>query len=176
MADIGARTRYRIGEGVPNPGAEIPGSGQATYIGNANLYPGTEVFDQNYVKPADFAIGKVQLTADFSTGTISGKIDDFLSPSDQAIQGSISISNGVITNVDQQAFPNRDDSIDADLSGNIDLNGVNTGVAGTMSGSFREETPVNLPSGPGFLNGNITLNTQETVPWLIWGGFYTEKQ
>jgi hypothetical protein len=171
MGNTYNKTQYRFPGGTPaSPGAAVPASGQATYTGDASL-------KRNWPDPA-FAIGKMQLTADFSQNTISGRIDNFLNPSDQSVPGSILLSNGVITNIDQGVAQNqnRDDSIDANLAGDIDLDGVNTAVSGTLSGNFREgQVPEPIsPSGPGYITGNIYLTTPTTVP--LYGNFTVTRQ
>lgn len=164
------KTKYRFQSGTPSPGAAVPASGQATYTGDASL-------NRSLPDPA-FAIGKMELTADFSQNTISGRIDNFLNPSDQSVPGSISVSNGVITNIDQGEAQNqyRDDRIDANLAGNIDLDGVNTAVTGTMTGSFREgQVPEPIsPSGPGYITGNINLTTSTPIP--LYGNFTVARR
>jgi hypothetical protein len=159
MGNTFNKTQYRFQSGTPSPGAEVPASGQATYTGDASL-------KRSWPDPA-FAIGKMELTADFSQNTISGRIDNFLNPSDQNVPGSILLSNGVIINNDQGnvQYQYTDDEISANLSGNIDLDGVNTAVTGTLSGNFREgQVPEPIsPSGPGYITGNINLTTS-TIP------------
>lgn len=171
MGNISSKTRYRFPSGNPaSPGAAVPASGQATYTGDASL-------KRSWPDPA-FAIGKMELTAHFSQNTISGRIDNFLNPSDQSVPGSILLSNGYITNIDQGLAQNqnRDDEIDANLAGNIDLDGVNTAVTGTITGSFREgQVPEPIsPSGPGYITGNINLTTSTTIP--LYGSFTVARR
>jgi hypothetical protein len=166
MNAIFDKTQYRIpGQICPCPGAKAPASGQATYSGSAALKT-----DQMSVE--NFAIGKMELTADFAQNTFSGRMSDFLDPSSKPVAGLITISEGVITNQSS----NRDDSVSAKLQGNIVVMGNDTSVTGTMSGSFREgqEPEPISPSGPGYLNGNIDLNP--TTPLPLFGSFATARQ
>lgn len=168
MTEIFDKTRYRV-PNVTSPGTAVPESGQATYSGIAGLKTDPGSLD-------NFAVGKMELTADFAQNTFSGRISDFLDPADQPVSGSITISNGVITNQDQVMYPNRDDSVSADLAGNIVVNSVDTSVTGTMSGGFREgqEPEPISPLGPGYLNGNINLNTLTLLP--LYGSFTTARR
>lgn len=169
MSNVSDTTRYRIGPNTPSPGASVPASGQATYSGNASMRTVLNSIDH-------FAIGKMELTADFAQSSFSGRIYNFLNPSDQAVSGLLTISHGVISDVDQQTYPNRDDYVNADITGNIFVNGVDTSVTGTMSGNFREgrqPEPI-WPAGPGYVTGNIGLNQQSQSP--IYGGFTTTRQ
>lgn len=169
MSNVSETTRYRVGPNTPSPGASVPASGQATYSGNASLRTVLNSTDH-------FAIGKMELTADFAQSSFSGRIYNFLNPSDQAVSGLLTISNGVISEGDQQTYPYRDDYVNADITGNIFVNGVDTSVTGTMSGNFREgrEPEPILPAGPGYVTGNISLNQQSQSP--IYGGFTTTRQ
>lgn len=169
MTTVSQKTRYRVGPGIPSPGAVAPASGRATYAGNANLRTVLASSDH-------FAVGKMELTADFEQNTFSGRISDFLDPADRSLSGTITISNGVITNEDQQTYPYSDDRVSADLGGNIYVNGVDTSVTGTLSGGFREgqqPEPIS-PLGPGYLNGNINLNSATPLP--LYGSFTTTRQ
>ena len=165
------RTRYRIAQGTPSPGAEAAASGIAVYEGHANIKT-----DQTLPNSTSFAIGKARIEANFAQNTISGKIDRFLNPSDAPLNGSMTLANGQITRADRSNIATRDDTISADLSGNLDVSGSDTTVNGTMSGNFREgqiPEPI-VPAGPGYITGNINLTTGTAQP--LYGGFTVTRQ
>ena len=165
------RTRYRIAQGTPSPGAEAAASGIAVYEGHANIKT-----DQTLPNSTSFAIGKARIEANFAQNTISGKIDRFLNPSDAPLNGSMTLANGQITRADRTNIATRDDTISADLSGNLDVSGSDTTVNGTMSGNFREgqiPEPI-VPAGPGYITGNINLTTGTAQP--LYGGFTVTRQ
>ena len=169
MGDTYTRTRYRYGSGIPSPGANAAASGTAVYEGNAGIRT------VNLAATND-AIGKARIEADFTQNTISGQIDRFLDPSDAPVNGSMTLANGKITRADRPNYPYQDDSVSADLSGNLDVSGSNTTVTGTLSGIFREgQVPEPIsPSGPGYITGNINLTTGGSLP--LYGNFtFTRK-
>lgn len=162
------RTRYRIASGTRSPGADAPASGTAVYKGNANIKT-----DQQSLN--SFAIGQAQIDADFTQNTISGRIDNFLDPSDAALKGSIALSNGKITRADRPNDAWTDDRISADLSGDLDVSGSLTTVNGSMSGSFREgQFPESIIPPGRYITGNIGLTTGGSVP--LFGGFTVTRQ
>lgn len=168
MGDVSNRTRYRIGPGTRSPGADAPASGTAVYKGNAN-------FRMNQLSPDSFAIGQAQIDADFTQNTISGRIDNFLNPSDKALAGTITLSNGKITRADRPKDAWTDDAISANLSGNLDVSGSNTTVTGNMIGSFREgQIPESIIPPGRYITGNINLTTGGSVP--LYGGFTVTRQ
>lgn len=168
MGDVSTRTRYRFGSGIRSPGADAPASGTAVYKGNANLR-------MNQLSPDSFAIGQAQIDADFTQNTISGRIDNFLNPSDGAVAGTITLANGKITRANRPNDAWTDDAISADLSGNLDVSGSNTSVSGSMIGSFREGQDPEPIIPPGrYITGNINLTTGGSVP--IYGGFTATRQ
>ena len=98
--------------------------GRATYTGVATFVRGG--LDSGIA-----ALGRLTLDADFDSREISGDISDFASSSEQfRVSGELDVVNGeILSGADDGRF-------DADLEGDLNVNGSNRQVTGGMEGIF----------------------------------------
>jgi len=103
------------------PTSNVPTAGNATYNGVA-AFGTTQSFD---VQNAE-ALAAVSLEADFAANSISGTIDNFVDFDGERAPGSVAVTNGTIAG----------NAIEADLSGDLTIEGTSIAVGGDLAGNF----------------------------------------
>ncbi len=145
--------------------ASLPTSGGATYEGVMGLDTYNSASDLEGV-PEEI-LGEMTLNADFASSSVSGEVDDFVTPDDDRVDGSLDISNGVI-----------DRTVDVDLfyTYGFDLNGTLTTEEGTDFDVDAEGAGDFFGSGHqqagGIVEGVISSDSGTA---LVEGGFVAER-
>lgn len=148
------------GLGFTDP-ATLPPTGSAAYFGvlGVDIDPGTP--------QVVTAIGALDLTFQFSSDSVSGRVTDVIDDANQRYQGTLSITNGVL---DRGADVTQTFTYFADMDGTlVSPDGDNLNVTAALAGDL-------LDTGifaEGLVSGSVT-GPDGTSP--IEGGFIAERQ
>ncbi len=144
--------------------SELPTTGSASYSGVSEMRTGDSASQTN----SDFpdVLSNLNLTADFASSTISGRMDNFqASTNNVQVSGSVDIINGAFVTVS-----GGEAGMTADLDGELAVTkaGVTdmVGVSGGAIGTFVGDTGEGLV---GITSGDLTTS-QGTSGFIgIWG-------
>ncbi|SMY10379.1 hypothetical protein LOM8899_04555 [Flavimaricola marinus] len=101
-------------------------------------------------------IGQASLGVNFSTDSISGSVDNFLSDTDQQYQGQLSLEQG---NIDRTANVDREFAFSSDISGSLQASDeAPMTVTGQLFGDFYDDGEKIL----GIVIATTTVNGQTT--------------
>ena len=143
--------------------SDIPSSHTATYNGYAygDLSNGSDAI-------TDTLIGQLSLNISLtsSNATVTGTIDNFADDNDDAVTGTLTVSNG---SFDRSGDPNADATFKANFTGTLTDNASRSlSVGGLLEGDF-------LGSDPDAIGGNLLGSvTVSGVTQDIDGGFIAE--
>lgn len=110
----------------PTPVASMPTTGKATYRGVAAY---GDVPDPEYLAENAEIVSEVELNANFASGNVGGKLDNFRLSNNDRINGSVAVRNGRISG----------NELTADLAGNLSYDGARDRVDGAMAGFFVDD-------------------------------------
>jgi hypothetical protein len=114
-------TKYEDADLTPE--SEMPTVGTATYNGVAAF---SSVADAEYIAENADAVAALRLEANFGDSTIGGKMDNFVDYDNVRAPGSVQVTNGTISG----------NAFNADLDGDITIEGEAVTVSGDMAGGF----------------------------------------
>jgi len=159
-SDNRSRNIVALGTGNPTPSLQMPSSGSAIYSGGTAGYisAGTA---QWHAGPFT---GNATLTANFSTGTVSGVLSGLTASVSSVSMGNIALSNASISG---NTFNG------GTVSGTVTRSGIPTVVSGSFSGGFNGPNAKEV-AGSYVMNNSAAVN-HSTLPVTIVGSFGAKK-
>jgi len=123
LATKGQNIIEEYGNADVTPESAMPTAGTATYNGVAAF---SDVPSESYIAENAEAVAALRLEANFGDSTIGGKMDNFVDYNNVHAPGSVQITNGTISG----------NTFNANLDGDITIEGEAVSVSGDMGGGF----------------------------------------